>query len=204
MKYQLLKNKIPQEIVEYLQSYTLEVKERVNMHLGKEKPNGSGVYWQGLDMASSSPLSVDIEKDKLYSVYASHWMYDIITEYISEPYFFNDQIVVKEPHEDFKFEPHYDNQYGPTPDDKELVTINCMLILDDYTDENGAINVDGKTLYPKTGDILLIEGNTIHSSENNKSDYPRRAYICVYSNKPIGKDFQKGFYYHKFDDNSKI
>ena len=56
------------------------------MHLGKEKPNGSGVYWQGLDMASSSPLSVDIENDKLYSVYASHWMYDIITEYISEPY----------------------------------------------------------------------------------------------------------------------
>ena len=128
----------------------------------------------------------------------------LITEFIPEPYFFNDQIVVKQPHESFLFEEHRDNQYGPYPNDKTLVTINCMLILDDYTDENGAIKVDGKTLYPKTGDILLIEGNTLHSSNNNNTDNPRRAYICVYSDRPIGKDFQKGFYYHKFDDNSKI
>ena len=204
MKYQLLKNKIPAEIVKYLQSYTLEVKERILPLEGQEKPNGSGIYWRGLDMASQSPVSSDIENDKLYSVFASRFMYDVITEFIPEPYFFNDQIVVKQPHESFLFEEHRDNQYGPYPNDKTLVTINCMLILDDYTDENGAINVDGKTLYPKTGDILLIEGNTLHSSNNNNTDNPRRAYICVYSDRPIGKDFQKGFYYHKFDDNSKI
>ena len=71
--------------------------------------------------------------------------------------------------------------------------------------ENGAIKVykDGLlTLYPEKGDILLVEGNTLHSSEKNKTDYPRRAYLCVYSNKSIGKNFQKGFYYERFEKHS--
>ena len=198
MKYQLIKNKIPTNIVKYLQSYTLEVKERILPLLGQVKPNGSGIYWKGLDMASQSPVSSDIENDKLYSVFASRFMYDVITEFIPEPYFFNDQIVVKLPHESFLFEEHRDNQYGPYPNDKTLVTINCMLVLDDHTDENGGIMADGKGLYPKTGDILLIEGNTLHSSNNNNTDNPRRVYLCVYSDRPIGKGFQKGFYHEQF------
>ena len=80
-----------------------------------------------------------------------------------------------------------------------------MLVLDDFTKENGAIKVYNEgwlTLYPEKGDILLVEGNTLHSSEKNISDYPRRAYLCVYSNKSIGKDFQNGFYYERFKKNS--
>jgi len=196
--YAILENKIPTNIVKYLQSYTLEVKERILPLLGQVKPNGSGIYWKGLDMASQSPVSSDIENDKLYSVFASRFMYDVITEFIPEPYFFNDQIVVKQPHESFLFEEHRDNQYGPYPNDKTLVTINCMLVLDDHTDENGGIKVDGKGLYPKTGDIVLIEGNTLHSSNNNNTDNPRRVYLCVYSDRPIGKGFQQGFYHEQF------
>ena len=76
-----------------------------------------------------------------------------------------------------------------------------MLILDDFTKENGAISVlddEWITLYPKVGDILMIEGNTYHSSKINLSNQPRRAYLCVYSNKSMGKNFQRGFYYEKF------
>lgn len=200
--YRILKNIIPPDVVQYLQNYTLNVKHQLSNVIGTDKPNGSGVYWKGLDMASSFPLVTEEENKKLFEIYTSDFMYDIITEHIPSPYLFNDQIVVKEGGESFAFDAHYDNQFGPTPNDKELLTINCMLVLDDFTDENGAIEVyDDKwiRLYPKVGDILMIEGFTLHRSYQNNSGNSRRAYLCVYSNKSIGKDFQKGFYYQKFD-----
>ena len=203
MKYKLLKNVVPNHYCEYLQEYTLELKKRTSEVLGKQKSNGSGIYWRGLDMASSCDLSSDEENQKLYDIYTSKFMYDIITPYIPNPYLFNDQVVVKEPNENFVFESHYDNQHGPTPGDKSLVTINCMIVLDDFTDENGAIVVmdtDWIRLYPKVGDILMIEGFTSHRSFKNNSDDIRRAYLCVYSNKPIGKGFKSGFYYNNFLD----
>lgn len=204
MKYKILENVVPKHYIEYLQDYTLEIKKRIKPLEGEYKPIGSGIYWKGIDMASSCPLSSDSENKKLFDLYTSKFMYDIITPYISNPFLFNDQIVVKEPHEEFSFEPHRDNQFGPFPDDKDLLTINCMLVLDDFTEENGAISVldnNWITLYPKKGDILMIEGNTFHSSKINLSNHPRRAYLCVYSNKSIGKDFQQGYYYNKFIPN---
>tara|TARA_Y100001954_G_C15784005_1_gene591479 strand:- start:688 stop:1299 length:612 start_codon:yes stop_codon:yes gene_type:complete len=201
MIYNIIENIIPTDIVEYLQEYTAEIKQRIKEHEGKPKSNGSGIYWKGLDMASSCDLSSKEENKKLYDIYTSKFMYDIITSYIPTPYLFNDQIVVKEPNEEFSFEPHRDNQYGPFPNDEELLTINCMLVLDDFTKENGAISIlddEWITLYPKVGDVLMIEGNTLHSSKINLSNHSRRAYLCVYSNKSIGKNFQKGFYYEKF------
>ena len=202
MKYKLIENIIPTDIINYLQSYTLEIKNRIKPYEGNPKSNGSGVYWKGLDMASKCPICSHLENKKLYEVYTSNFMHEVITPFIPTPYLFNDQIVVKEPNEDFEFESHYDNQFGPTPNDKKLVTINCMLVLDDFTDENGAIEVYDEEwirLYPKVGDILMIDGFTPHRSYKNNSENIRRAYLCVYSNKSIGKDFQKGFYYKKFN-----
>jgi hypothetical protein len=201
MKYKIIKNIVPELIISFLQEYTLELKSRLDVNTLENKNIGSGTYWKGIDMASSFPLATSKENLKLFNVYTSRLMYNIITEYIPSPYLFNDQIVVKMPGEDFQFEPHFDNQFGPSPEDKDLITINCMLVLDDFTDNNGAIRVfdnEWITLYPKKGDILMIEGNTLHASSNNNSDLPRRAYLCVYSNKSIGKDFQKGFYYETF------
>jgi hypothetical protein len=199
--YKLLENKIPLDTIEYLQQYTLKVKQKILEVLGNAKENGSGVYWRGCDMASSLPIASDEENERLYNVYTSEFMFNIISDYIPTPYLFNDQIVVKEPNENFEFGEHFDNQFGPSPEDKELLTINCMLVLDDFTDENGRIEVFDKewiTLYPKKGDILLIEGFTPHRSLKNNSESARRAYLCVYSNKPIGQNFQKGYYYQPF------
>ena len=50
MKYKLIENIIPSDVIEYLQKYTLEVKERIKPYEGNPKSNGSGVYWKGLDM----------------------------------------------------------------------------------------------------------------------------------------------------------
>lgn len=201
--YRLIENCIPSHTVEYLQQYTLEVRNKVNGVLGQKKNVGSGTYWKGLDMASSFPLASPQENELLFKIYTSMTLYRIVLEHMQHPYLFNDQIVVKLPGEDLEFLPHYDNQYGPYPNDKDLLTINCMLVLDDFTKENGGIRVLEKKwvdLYPKKGDILIIDGNTFHASGHNKSDSPRRAYLCVYSNKPIGKNFQQGFYYQAFSD----
>lgn len=203
MKWKLIKNCIPSDVIEYLQDYTLKVRHKVEGVLNEEKNIGSGTYWKGVDMASSFPLASEEENKKLFDIYTSLNMYELVANYIDFPYLFNDQIVVKLPGEDFDFKPHYDNQFGPYPDDKELVTKNFMLVLDDFTKENGGIKIlDGEwiELYPEKGDILMIDGNTVHASGNNNSHAPRRAYLCVYSNKPIGKNFQKGFYYQPFID----
>lgn len=200
--YKVFKQVIPQETLVYLQDWTLFTKEICEFYRGKPKANGSGVYWQGLDMASQCPLTTEQQNKKLFEVYTSQWMYDLVSQHIPKPYLFNDQIVVKLPGEHFDFSPHRDNQFGPLPDDANLVTQNFTLVLDDFTQENGALQVwenkQWHTLLPKAGDIIMIEGNTIHKSAANNSDKPRRVYICHYTDRPIGESFQKGFYNQPF------
>ena len=200
--YKVFKQVIPQETLVYLQDWTLFTKEICEFYRGKPKANGSGVYWQGLDMASQCPLTTEQQNKKLFEVYTSQWMYDLVSQHIPKPYLFNDQIVVKLPGEQFNFSPHRDNQFGPLPDDANLVTQNFTLVLDDFTQENGALQVwenkQWHTLLPKAGDIIMIEGNTIHKSVANNSDKPRRVYICHYTDRPIGESFQKGFYNQPF------
>ena len=50
--YDILSNQVPRETIDYLKSYTLELKERVisNPQFETEtKPNGSGVYGRFID-----------------------------------------------------------------------------------------------------------------------------------------------------------
>lgn len=194
----IFKQVIPQETLQYLQEYTLEVKALIEQHAGQAKANGSGTYWKGLDMASQLPLATQAQNERLYGVMTSDWMYSLVKQYLDKPYLFNDQIVVKMPQEEFNFQPHRDNQFGPLPDDTTLSTFNFMLILDDFTPQNGAIQVMESntwyTLYPKAGDILMIEGNTLHASGPNRSDQPRRVYLCHYTDRPLGEGFQQGYY----------
>ncbi len=200
--YKVFEQAIPEETLEFLRAWTLETKELCRPHQGKSKPNGSGVYWRGLDMASQLPLATAAQNQKLFEVYTSRWMYDIVKQEIPTPHLFNDQIVVKLPGEQFDFSPHRDNQFGPLPNDPNLLTQNFTLVLDDFTTENGALQVrqSGKwhQLLPKAGDIIMIEGNTIHMSSPNKSNKPRRVYICHYTDRPVGKGFQQGFYHQPF------
>lgn len=204
MQYKLFKDVIPYEILQYLREYTLRVKRVTKPYEGQSKNIGSGTYWKGIDMASSIPIMSDEENQRLFDVFTSKFMYDIVSSVMPIPYLYNDQIVVKEPNEEFIFNEHYDNQYGPYPNDPFLVTMNFMLVLDDFTEENGAIKVYDKIkktwiqFLPNAGDILMIEGNTLHASGKNKTNNPRRAYLCVYSNRPIGEGFQKGFYSQRF------
>ena len=41
---------------------------------------------------------------------------------------------------------------------------------------------DWKTLYPKSGDVVILNGTTLHRSSKNKSELPRSTYILHYTN----------------------
>ena len=143
--------------------------------------------WDGIPCASR------FSKD-LYDFYTSDIMHTVSQKYLGNTvYLFNDQIVVKLPHDTMEFEPHYDNQYGPDSN-REKNTINISVILDDFTDDNGTLSLknldDGQwvTIYPKKGDLVVIGGNTYHRSGKNLTDFPRGLYACVYTDTPIIMD----------------
>lgn len=140
--------------------------------------------WDGIPCASRF-------SKELYDFYTSDTMYTVSQKYLGNTvYLFNDQIVVKLPHDTMEFEPHYDNQYGPDSN-REKHTINVSVILDDFTDDNGTLSLknldDGQwvTIYPKKGDMVVIGGNTYHRSGKNLTDFPRGLYACVYTDTPI-------------------
>ena len=115
-------------------------------------------------------------------------------------YLFNDQMVIKLPQDTLKFEPHYDNQFGPNSDGS-IHTVNLSCILDDINVHNGGLEVqnqdDGRwvKLSPKKGDIVAIHGNTYHRSFKNNTNMSRGLYACVYADSPI---HFKQFYTQEF------
>ena len=202
--YIIYKNKIPTDFLHKAQDITLSLKNKIvdeNLK-GLKKDSGFPTYWEGLDMASSY-------SNELYEMYTSQLMYDIAKDLLETDtiFLFNDQIVVKLPNEEFKFEIHTDNEYGPNNEmalNGEFKTITCCWVLDDFTDENGPVivyNLDTKEwdkLDTKAGDIVVWDGNTPHYSEENKSDKPRRVWVLVYSTKNLTHITKKSNMFERF------
>ena len=100
---------------------------------------------------------------------------------------FNNQIVVKLPYEDFDFQRHKDNQFN-VKDKCNSVTL--MLILDNFTDENGTMTVETRhgreiKIYPKKGDVVALNGETYHWSGINDTNKPRSTFIAHYTDENI-------------------
>lgn len=155
----------------------------------------SEFHWQGVGCASKY-------RPELFSIYTSAEMYDVARTVLetNDVYIFNDQTVYKMPfHEGFNFLAHTDNSRGPNTDNR-IHTVNCCVILDDFTPENGALEVmlpnkEFYTIYGKAGDIVCIRGDCVHRSSENRSGKPRGLYACVYADEGI--DYH-GFYNEKF------
>ena len=147
----------------------------------------------------------------LYNFYTSRKFFDLSRLIIGEEvYLFNDELVVKHPHDQFEFRPHYDNWFGPNRDSK-IHTVNCYVVMDDITTDNGGIfildtdkykdpikDIDHtgfirkpvsedvkRYMYLKKGDVLAVRGDTWHGGGINRSDKTRSAYACVFTEKPI-------------------
>ena len=182
--YEILKDILPQDYLEKARKATLELKEWLleNDLVGKKSNLGTGKYWKGIETASRiSPV--------LHELYTSDFMKSIVSEYMSEAYYYNDQVVVKMPKEPFAFMPHYDNQFAPD----NLHQINFLWILDDITPESGGFKIEDTSVELKAGDILVLDGNTVHASGLNFTDKPRRVWACVYTTTdPDVKNFFSG------------
>ncbi|MDB4061263.1 phytanoyl-CoA dioxygenase family protein [Vicingaceae bacterium] len=196
------------ETIGSIRNISLELKSRFGNEaiIGTKKQHGVPTFWKGLDMASQY-------NEELYKLYTSKSMLKIAGYFLntSEVYLYNDQVVVKSPKEDFEFESHCDNQYGPNlmlAQKGVFKTITCCLVLDDFTEHNGAIKFTTKveseiTPLPKSGSLIVWDGNTIHSSTNNLSNGSRCVWLLIYANTDIHKlpaeqDYFNRFYNQKF------
>ena len=165
-----------------------------NMRLEWEKHS----LWHGISCAGrfSEPLT---------EIYTSGIMRELATEILGTPHLFNDQVVYKLPNDGLSFAPHYDNQYSIKNKSNGIHTVNFSIAIEDITLENGAFYIYGKdeewhTVLPKAGDVMAINGSTIHKSYDNKSDHARGIYACVYTEQPM---CMEGFYSEPFNSQQK-
>ena len=198
--YYLIKNAIEPTLLAHTRYRAIELKEN-KMHLeGQPREWGTGTYWKGIEMASKLD-------NELFNCYTHKSMYGIVSTLLGTktPYLFNDQVVVKMPREDFAFGEHFDNQHGPDPIgalNNEFKTINFLWALTDAPKKSGPLEILNKKtnqwdlITAKAGDIIAIDGNTYHRSENNNTSKVRAMYACVYANKKMNFD---GFYNEKWD-----
>ena len=200
--YILIEDIIPSKVVSPTRRIAINLKRDKVSELGKPRKWGTGTYWRGIEMASKI-------EEELFFTYIHPFMQQIVPVFLGTKkiYLFNDQVVVKLPKEDFSFPEHYDNQYGPDPEgalNNEFKTINFMLVLTNTSKESGALEILNKKtnqwdlITAKAGDIIAIDGNTYHRSENNNTSKVRAMYACVYANKKM--DFH-GFYNEKWNLN---
>jgi hypothetical protein len=196
-----LENVIDPLLLTHTRELAINLKKKYQYFEGQPRHNGSGLFWKGLEMASTLD-------PRLYTSYTDPVMFELAKTYleVEEPFLFNDQVVVKLPNDNFGFPEHFDNQYGPDPKgalNGEFKTINFCQILTDMPLETGPLSCLNKktgqweVILAKAGDIIAIDGNTLHRSSTNTSVNIRALYACVYSSHAIG-DFQKGFYNEKF------
>ena len=188
--YLHIKDVIPSSALSACRQVCIELKKKYVKKLGEPRKWGTGKVWRGLEMASKLD-------EKLIAFYLHPFMQQIVAPLFgtAEIYCFNDQVVVKLPGEDFGFNEHNDNQYGPNPlaaAKGEFKTINFMWVLTNQTKESGPISCQNvetgewEEIVAQAGDLIIVEGNTVHRSSQNISDKVRAVYACVYSDKPIG------------------
>ena len=185
--FEIIEGILPDDLITELREICIKYKNQTLNVLGESKKYGSGHHWRGIDMDLNF-LVVNIMMNYILSIHPL--LHEIIKRYLSPVYLFNNQIVVKLPHEEFEFPKHKDNQYN-VKDKCNSVTL--MLILDNFTDENGTLSLETRKgsevkIYPKRGDVVVINGETYHWSSKNKTDEPRCTFIAHYTDESI-KDF---------------
>jgi len=192
--YAVISNYFSEEEINYIYDDALTLREMALPITG----------WLGFGCASYF-------SNKLYNFYTSRKFYELSRQILGEEvYLFNDELVVKHPNDYFEFKPHYDNWFGPNKDNK-IHTVNCYVVLDDITEDNGPVfildtdqyltperDIDStgfirhfipksykKYMYLKKGDVLAVRGDTFHGGDINTSDKIRAAYACVFTEKPL-------------------
>ena len=181
-----IRDVITNKIVFELRNRAIKWRKWVNDKEGTPCQYGPPIHWKGLGCAG-------MYDEYLMKFYTNKLMYNLASKLLNtkDIWLYNDQIVVKLPNDNFGFTTHTDNESEGTN------SVNICVILDDFTDENGTLQIKGTKIYPKAGDIVAIHGDTPHQSEPNKSDKARCLYACVYSSSKIN---HQRFYNNKFNE----
>lgn len=189
---------VPDHHVELLRDRGIRLREWVESMKGLSANHGPFQYCD----LPIVPCAATID-GSLWEVYRSDYMWDVANTLLgTNPYIFNDQMVYKLPNDRMEFGWHTDNQFG-NANQIGARTINCSIIIDDFTPDNGALtvrNADNNKivdLYPKSGDIIAIDGNCEHSSGKNNTNQPRGLYACVYSDKALHFEQYYNNYFEK-------
>lgn len=197
-----IENVFPKEIINQIRRRGIVLREWVNDRLGQPCQYGPPTHWRGVGCAG-------MYDEYLLRFYKSDTMFKIASTLINTEkiWLFNDQMVIKLPNDNFGFESHCDNQFGGENKSGLIHTINMGVVLDDYTTINGTLDMWDKIedkwveVFPKSGDIIAINGNTLHRSKPNKSTEARGLYACVYSEQQINFD---NYYKIKFEETFDI
>ena len=180
-----IKNFVPEFVVKELRERAIKWRNWVEPKVGTPCKYGGPVHWKGLGCAG-------MYDEYLMEFYRHEIMEELSSELLNTKnvWLYNDQIVVKLPNDNFKFEPHTDNSVGGNSNEGKN-TVNICVILDNFTDENGTLEIFNKNdgekvrVYPKAGDVVAIHGDTPHQSEPNNTENPRCLYACVYSSEQL-------------------
>ena len=79
-------------------------------------------------------------------------------------------------------------------------TVNICVILDNFTDENGTLEIFNKNdgekvrVYPKAGDVVAIHGDTPHQSEPNNTIRKSLKIITKKVIKPMKEEIELNYY----------
>lgn len=189
--YVVIPDAIPEHMVMKVRGIAMGLKQRMSAQklFGTKKDFGVPTYWKGIDMAS-------VLDPQLFELYTQPFMQELSAALLEtrEVYHFNDQVVCKMPDEDFVFDAHCDNQYGPNPELASqgiFKTVTCCWVIDDLTPENGAIGFlnsstgQWETPYVRSGTIMAWDGNTVHASGKNNSGNARIVWLLIYSNAEV-------------------
>ena len=92
-----LKNVIPSELLVKARNLAIELKHQYKSRVGEPRHNGSGNFWNGLELASTL-------NPNLWECYTADYMFEIASKFLgSKHYLFNDKVVVKLHKEYFRF-----------------------------------------------------------------------------------------------------
>ena len=129
---------------------------------------------------------------RLGNCYTAPFMYDIVHKILGDDvWLYIDQINYKLANDRFAFPAHYDNSYGGEQlRSGKVHSVNIGWVLDNFTDENGTIEVLDEnekwvTLYPQEKDLVILNGQCVHRSGENKTDKERGFYCCMFTDEEI-------------------
>lgn len=165
------------------------------------------LYAHQVEQKSKKGVSDILSIDKVSMIHKPFWFFysdrnmwsmacDVLG--VPEPHFLNDRLTVRYTNKGER----KDAERRVKEKTYQISSVKIIVFLDHVTDDNGGISIknsdNGRWCRPrpKTGDVICIDSNTVHSFGNNYSKKDRNDYECFYSSFGVGENnlYETRFY----------